>query len=134
MTDLRIEVPCRMIITGPSNSGKTTLLINLLEANQKCFNEKLGKIYWCGGILREEETKLIRKKLGNVTFIEGFPAEEIKNGTLVPKNENACLILDDLGHELEKSQELKYIFTMMSHHDKINVFLLLQVSLKFFIM
>jgi len=128
MTDLRINTPCRMILTGPSSVGKTTLLVKLLQADQKCFTEKLGIIYWCTGVLRDHEMKEIKKQLKNVKFIEGFPGEQIKKGTLIPKGENACLVLDDLGDQLERSQELKYIFTMMSHHDNINVFLLLQVS------
>jgi len=127
MTDLRIRTPCRIIVTGPSDIGKSTFLVRLLRANEKCFTQKLGTIYWCGGILRDREMKEIKQQLEDVQFIEGFPGEQIKNGTLIPKGENACLVLDDLGHELEKSPELKYIFGMMSHHDNINVFLLLQV-------
>ena len=128
MTDLRIKTPCRMIITGPSEVGKTTFLVNLLQGDQKCFTEKLGTIYWCGGILRQGEMDEIKKKLKNIKFIEGFPSEKIRDGTLIERGGNACLVLDDLGHDLEKSPELKYIFTMISHHDNVNVFLLLQVG------
>lgn len=127
MTDLRIKTPCRMIITGPSQVGKSTFLVKLLQANQQCFTQPLGTIYWCAGILRQHEMQEIQKQLKDIKFIDGFPGKEIRDGTLIPKDKNACLVLDDLGDQLEKSPELKYIFTMMSHHDNINVFLLLQV-------
>ena len=146
MADLRIQCPCRMVISGMTMVGKTHFLVQLLKAGENCFTEKFSTIFWCTGILRKDEMNALEAQFSDIRFIEGFPEEKLMNGTLIPKNKNACLVIgklqfnimltsyfnavcvvDDLGHVLERSNGLKYVFSMLSHHDKVNVFLLLQV-------
>jgi predicted AAA+ superfamily ATPase len=84
-----------MIISGVTSVGKTYFLKQLLAAGEKCFTEKFSEIIWCTSILREQETRELKALFKNIKIIEGFPAEKIEKGTLIPRNKNACLVLGE---------------------------------------
>lgn len=91
-----------MQIIGPSNSGKTFFILNLLKNKSRYFNKPINRVIWCYG-----ETK---PDVKNVIFIHGLPDMDILC-------ESDLLILDDLAFDSNK--DITNLFTRISHHRKI---------------
>ena len=93
--DPRFKCPCSIIITGPSQSGKTTFTHNLLRS-KKSFNGDIKKIVYCYGGWQSSFDKM-KKDIRNIHFFQGIP-ENISN--LFKQNERpGIIVLDDLMHD-----------------------------------
>lgn len=116
--------PARVIIAGPSNSGKTTLLCNILKRQTAFFKHPVTKAYWYYGVKQPALETL--HDLGVVTR-EGLPNDiEEDFPTACPANETYIIVLDDLMEEALKDPTILAIFTKWSHHKNITVFLMTQ--------
>ena len=98
--DLRFKVPGTMTVAGPSMSGKTTFVRDLIKHIQ-VLNHIPRHILWCYGSVKSENLK--------VDFHKGIPSH-IKPNSLV--------ILDDLMSEKVDDN----LFTRDVHHK--NLFLI----------
>lgn len=115
--------PFTCMAAGPTSSGKTVLIRNILNnyKNTIYFDaipEKL-KIIWGYGQWQE----LYNKQLDNcdIHYIDGLPSEdEIKE--LSPQ----LIVIDDLMTELGNDAKLANLFTKGSHHLNISVIFIAQ--------
>lgn len=125
--------PFTMMISGPTQSGKSTLISNLLKfRNQmfkytdECGNDRklqFKKIHWHHDSSQPLHKELQRTiKNPQIKFIEGLPDEDELRANRVPM----LLIIDDLMKETNSSQVVGNIFTKISHHNNISVIYLLQ--------
>lgn len=103
-----------MLLAGPSMSGKSTFLKNILKNQDYMFNKKFHRILWC---YSESSSK---PDIEGVTFHRGVP-EDIQNSNETPM----LLILDDLMGDAYNSK-ISDIFTKKSHHCNISIILVLQ--------
>lgn len=97
-----------MLICGPSQSGKTSLVRKIIKQNM--FGKDIKKIKWCYSAFQNwflEEPYII--------FEESIP-ENLDDIDL--------LIIDDLMFSLD--QKVASLFTIKSHHSKISVIVILQ--------
>lgn len=104
------------LVAGASFCGKTHLLNRLLSNHRNQFSQKFDRIYWCYA-----EEGSISNKVKGVTYIKGFPSNEIL------ENEGGkpiLLILDDLMNELDR--RISLLFSRGCHHNQISVFVLIQ--------
>jgi len=107
----------RCIITGPSNSGKTNILFNLL------FDEKglvFENIYVFSKSLYQEKYKFLAKVLPKE--IGYFPFDD--NSVVISPSEakpNSIMIFDDIA--CEKHDNIRNYFTM-GRHNNIDTFYL----------
>ena len=108
-----------MMLAGPTQSGKTVFLTNLLYYSQY-IEPKPTKVIWCYGIKNVDQfTSIYEKSKFPVEFRQGLPdLEEI------PKN--TILVLDDLMEDAGKSKNVSSFFTKGMHHKEISVILLVQ--------
>ena len=131
MTDLRLVVPCSLIVTGSSQSGKTTLVERMITT-PGCFTEDPVEIKWLYSKLAFNQQLFDRLKanaIAPITFEEGFPEDRIQKGTLFTAPKTACkfLILDDIYTELSKpSQTLSDLFNIVAHHERCVIILTVQ--------
>lgn len=112
--------PFTCIIAGPTQSGKTTLVKNILFNNQLIISPKPSVIYYCYSAWQEtyNDLKFIYPK---IQFIKGIIDLELIN-----KNQINLLILDDLMNKCDNDERILDLFTIESHHRNISVFLLTQ--------
>ena len=117
--DLRLKHPSRIIVFGPSSSGKSTLVMKILANMRILFGFKFDNIYYVSG--------------------QAFPDEEYINGVRIEKyneiskdlineideTEKNVIVLDDNIY-VTNDKLLSDLFTKLSHHKNITVFLLLQ--------
>lgn len=121
MSDLRLKVPCTLIISSPSKGGKTHLTARLLT-EPGCFTEKFEEIKWIYARHADDPELFQRLKHLPIEFIEGYPEEKIVNNNLFtcPRSSHKLLILDDVFTGPKKIDSLFDIFNITSHHQNIS--------------
>lgn len=105
---LKLKHPSSCMVVGPSQSGKTTLVREIIKKN--IYDKKFKKVIWCylysASWFLEEP---------NIEFVCGLPK--------VYEN-NSLIIIDDMMHRLNET--IADLFTAASHHRNISVILILQ--------
>lgn len=105
-----MEHPFTCIVAGPTKSGKTTFVKNLIESH---ICTKFRNIVWCYA----EDQPLYKAFDRKVSFIKGLP----NLTALKAKPGPTLMILDDLMHETRHSSDLVTLFTRGCHHWNISV-------------
>jgi len=133
MDSFYFEHPATILISGPTQSGKTTLLSKILFFSDKgLVRPAPNRIVYCYSVWQKafEDIQMSRagpahlnttSNTANLEFKEGLP----EMSDFDPKLNN-ILILDDLMTEAGKDQKVLRIFTVDSHHNNITVFFLTQ--------
>lgn len=119
-SDLQFKHPFNALFSGPSQSGKTTILRKILENHRETINgidKPIIKVVWCYG----KWQKYYEQRLFGVDFkyISDMPNEEDVKGFDI-------IVLDDLMHKLDKNPYISILFTAGTHHDKQSVIVLTQ--------
>ena len=112
--------PFTCLIAGPTQSGKTHLLQQILLYQDLLITPQLDRIVYC---YTKWQPKFDEMKLSvrNIEFFQGIkPVDELN------QNENNLIVLDDLMQECENSDSISRLFTIDSHHHNTSVFLLSQ--------
>ena len=112
--------PFTCMIAGPSKSGKTTLLKEILANKDILIDQSVQKIFYCYTRWQESFDEL-KKTIPTIEFLQGLPDIDTFDS-----NVNNLLILDDLMKECGKDNSIYDIFTIDSHHKNISVFFLTQ--------
>jgi hypothetical protein len=119
--DFRIPKNSNTLVFGVSSSGKTSLVLQYLDNQTKCFVEPFDKIFWCYGIIQPKLFALLETKYGknNIEFQEGIDSliQFIDHHDVDYFSKyNYVFIVDDLDYELFGSERVKNIFIKKSHH------------------
>jgi hypothetical protein len=127
MCDVRFKNPSSFLLAGVSQSGKTTLTLNILRSiddlfeNPKC---KQNIIFFYHQWQNSYET--FRKENIVKEWINKLPTEEdVKEKTLLYKDMGgSVIVIDDFAQELNK--DIANIFSILTHHTNSVVLLLTQ--------
>lgn len=118
--DVRWNCPFAGIISGPSRSGKTTFIFNMLKRRKELFDSVPTRIVYVYGIWQ----KAFENK-PHIEFIWGI--DKILDGTIdFNENENNMLILDDVMEEVSNNKKASTLFTRDMHHKNVTVWFVLQ--------
>jgi hypothetical protein len=118
---LKFKHPFACLVAGPSQSGKTVIVREILDSGKHLIDINVDTInvLWYYGISQNFH----KEKLNNIniSYIEGKPEqnhfEEYKPN---------IIILDDLMDEVKNEENVSKIFTRESHHLNISVILITQ--------
>lgn len=105
--DFRLFNDRVMCVVGPSQSGKTCFVKELLRKRHELFREPIKEIMWCYGIA-DTKSHVEMRQLGYKLHF-GIPKET----DLKP---NSICILDDLLSESENDKQVTAMFTRSAHH------------------
>ena len=112
--------PFSMIVAGPSRSGKTYWVINLLLNAKERIRPTPNKIVYCYAHW-QSKYDVLKKHIPIVQWHEGMPTK-----SYLDEISDAIVILDDLMAASVNNEVVMSIFTERSHHQNISVILLMQ--------
>ena len=114
-----LKHPARILISGPSSSGKSTLISKILDNQILIFDQVFDRIiYFSDG--SSLVTENINLPIANC---------EIYDKTLfntLDSRQNNCLIIDDFMHRAADDIQISELFTKRSHHQNVTIIFLLQ--------
>jgi hypothetical protein len=113
---MEFKHPFTMIVAGPTGSGKTVFVNNIIDS-PSCVDVQGGfkDIVWCYSEMGSVENN----QRAGVTYNQGLPDDDMFDGT-TPN----LLVLDDLMHE--SSEKVAKLFTKVSHHRNVSVIFITQ--------
>lgn len=96
MTLINLETPFRIIISGNSGSGKSSLIKDIVLNMDRLSNASFQKIFYCCKYISSIPKDLLEK----VIFVDGLPtAEMVRND----ENIEILFIIDDMMNDVFKS-------------------------------
>lgn len=114
--------PFACLISGPSKSGKSVLVQNILINNNDIINKKIDRIIYCYSAWQAAfENENFKRIVPAVEFHSGVP--DLDN---IDPSRNNIIILDDLMNESCTDNAVQDLFCIHSHHKSISVFLMTQ--------
>ena len=113
--DLKLIHPFSLIIAGPTSSGKSTLLFQILDNLHQNTDPAIEQVVFIYGVYQE-----VYKNYPKIFFTDNFDYMDFK--PTVP----TVLVLDDVMSVVNNSQKLEELFTRGVHHNKLSVVLTLQ--------
>ena len=116
--DLKFKLPCGIIISGPSSSGKTQFLLKIIAEADVLMEPRPLSILYCFGEINSTVPLLQR---AGVEVYAGVPPEDVIKRQPKP----LLLILDDLMLSIDEHY-LSELFTKKSHHQKFAVIFVTQ--------
>ena len=115
--DLRLHCNRTMCIAGPSHSGKTTFVLNLLEHKHEVFNCNVNRIIWCYGIYQHSLNQELQQK-GYILHNNIIDSDDIEPYDII--------VLDDLLNESKNSSDVTAMFTKAAHHKPCFIIFIMQ--------
>lgn len=119
----KIILPCRMMISGPTMSGKSEYIMNLIKYRDIVFTNQFERILYCIPAQSSQHHYNFIQRLTNhfsdLQVVEGLP--KINRDYLLDGDGHKLVIIDDMVHDMMLSVEMKSIFTVHSHHSKLSV-------------
>jgi len=119
--DLRLKCPFTMLVSGPSSSGKTTFVRKLLLRRNYIYNKPPNVVVWFYKTHQDIYTEMERSGIVQ-QFVEGMCTMEWINENI--KYDNCTIVIDDMA--MEATSDTAQIFSVGSHHYKVNVIFICQ--------
>ena len=117
--DGKFQVPAGFVICGPTMSGKTQFVVNLLKHQDLMFSKPFDRTVFCYG-----EWQKLYETLPNIEFVKGL--EPVLEENFFDSKLQNLLILDDLAVCVCDDVRTTKLFTQGIHHRNLSVMLLLQ--------
>ena len=114
MSCIAFDSPCSVIVSGPSGSGKSNFVFNLLENPDQMFTRKLNKIYYFYSVWQELFDIC---KLENLNFIKKFLLRVLED---ITDGNHHLLIIDNLQISALNNGFIANLFTRESHHRNLS--------------
>ncbi|GFV56651.1 uncharacterized protein TNCV_4283141 [Trichonephila clavipes] len=107
---IKVHHPSNLIISWPSQSGKTSLVQKLIS--EQVYEVPMKNVVWC---YKNWQKWFLNEE--NFKFVSGLPSE-------AEKENNDLIVLDDTMSVV--TSEISQMFTMGSHHKKNSIVLITQ--------
>lgn len=112
--DARLQNKSTILVAGPSQCGKTTLVEKIVYNKDNLFTNEIKSVYWFCAYTPTN-------KIDGVKYTIGLPNNFIKN-----VEPYSLVIIDDFMKELSNSNELTLIMTKVVHHVPITLIFITQ--------
>ena len=126
--NLMLKAPFSMIVSGPSQSGKSTFLYEIVKHRLEVCSQKYGRIIYCQSNSFSHKNQAFIKKLQ-----EQFPTLELCQGlpklaelNLTLNNLPSLLLIDDLMEEVLNSSSIVQLVANDVHNYNISVVIVFQ--------
>lgn len=125
MNSVKLYAPTTVAIYGPTQSGKTHFVINLMKYANSMFSERVEEIYYCYEAYQASYNEIKHVEgVDKVVMYHGMPSvNQCKKWAYMKSH--IIVVFDDLMTELSKDREMIKFVTVYSHHMKITMVVLL---------
>jgi len=113
-----------MIVVGPTCSGKSHFVFELLRNKAEMIDKPPERIVYCYGEWQEAFGNLEREVDG-LSFVKGID-EMVNNDGFFDPSKSTLLVIDDLAAEISGNPKASKLFTQGIHHRNVSVILILQ--------
>lgn len=125
--DLKFQTPSAICISGPSQCGKSTFIVNLIKHRKFLFTQDFTRCYYC------QPTNLcLRSNPIFEQIVKNFPTAELVCGLpnlgkldLDVDESSKILIIDDLMSDVLESPEIVNLLSIQTHHSNITTIITL---------
>jgi len=115
--DGRLPPVFRMIVSGASEMGKSSLICKLLENENGILHSDFTRVVYLRGVPTGSEARLQEKFGANLIIFDGIPDEQVLLPICRPKDgENIILVIEDLDEQACQSPLISKFYTAYSHH------------------
>lgn len=126
--DLKLKTPFGMLISGPSQSGKSEFLYNLVKFRDDIFDNKFQRIIYCQAnstsIKNQTFFQRLKQEFSNIELCQGLPSVTGLNLDL--NNSHTLILIDDLMSSVLWSQAMVDLLANDVHNFNISVAVVLQ--------
>lgn len=116
---LKFIAPATCLVSGPSQSGKTTWIVKVIQDAESLFTLPPQRVIYC----YSEYSPKFAELPSHVELQQGFP--DMKSLRADPSS-HKLVILDDLMQEASKTSQLDSLATRGCHHLCVSLFILVQ--------
>ena len=119
---LKWSVPFSCILSGPSQSGKTEIIRNILKYNHLLMEKKFDIIFYFYKTYQKTYDDIEKSGI-KIFFLNSLITNEESLFNLIENytDKNILLIFDDLQNEIEANKEFfTKIWTIYIHHKNIS--------------
>lgn len=120
-----LQHPFTMIVAGPTGSGKTWWVTQLISNYQSLTTFKPDRptnVLWCYGQWQSNYNNTIPNT--NINYYKGMISSNINSLIHGPKPD--VIVVDDLMEEAVNDPKLSTLFTQVSHHENVSVIFIIQ--------
>ena len=121
--DGRLQHPFSLVVSGPSNCGKTFFVKSVIENASRVISHNVDNIVYIYSCWQPLYDQLLQIK--NINFVNGVP-DSLCDDTLLPPTKNNLLIIDDLMNDASNNIEVQNVFTKYVHHRNLSCIYLVQ--------
>ncbi len=125
---LKFITPFSMMIAGPSQSGKSEFIWNLIKFREDVCMSNFTRIIYCQANIHSPKNKLFFERLQNefpkIEMIQGLP--DIHTLRLNLNSLPTLIIIDDLMKEVVKSSPMADLATNDVHNHNISIIFVFQ--------
>ena len=109
---LKIPSPSTLIFSGPSSSGKSTLVYRILKHAKGMFEKMPHQIIYCYNIYQNDLFERMKRDVTNLQYFQGMPKKEdlerwrsVGQDCQNSDDHHSVLVIDDL-----MSQYLRFVY------------------------
>lgn len=125
--DLKFQCPSAVCISGPSQCGKSTLIVKLIKQRQQMFSHNFTKCFYCQPVnlcLKNNPIfEQILKFFPTAELICGLP--DVTKLALDSDESHKLLIINDLMSQVLESAEIVNLLSVQIHHSNITALITL---------
>ena len=112
--------PFTALVAGPTGSGKTEFIIQLISNKNKCIKPTPNKVFYCYSLWQERFNDL-KQMCDDIKFVNGLIDYQD-----IDESYKNLVIIDDLMKEASDDNNILDLFTKGSHHKNTSVILITQ--------
>lgn len=117
----KIAIPARIMISGPTLSGKSEFVMKMVEHRKLLFTRPFDRIIYSHPADTTNENYLTRMQdlFRDLEIVKGLP--NFRKLNLLDATEEKLVIIDDQIMELGNSKDILSTFLRHSHHSRISI-------------
>lgn len=122
---VKFESPSTCLVVGPSSSGKSSYVFEVLKHADGVFTKAVNNVYYAYGVYQPLYDEM-KKHIANIQFVNAVPTKDMLETWAMQEPGHKLLILDDLMQKASKSEDIVDVFCQYSHHLNFSCWLISQ--------